>query len=115
MTPDLPCACSLASASHSPFRPWRDLDWDTTDGRYADVEISQCITCDQLWLRYFVEYEAFTRSGRWARGRIDLETALRIQPDEAVDFLNALPSYLYGGSFFGGVAGERSGPMPWGI
>ena len=115
MAPEFPCACSSANGLNTQFVPWRDLDWDTTDGRYGDVEIRECVTCKQLWLRYLVEYEGFTGSGRWARGRIDLETALRIQPDEAVDFLNALPNYLYGGSFFGGVARERSGPMPWGI
>jgi hypothetical protein len=84
-----------------------------TNGRYADVEITACVTCSQLWLRYFVEYEAFTSSGRWARGMIDVEAAKSIKPEEAPDFLARLPAYLFGGSFFDGKSGVRAGPMHW--
>jgi hypothetical protein len=91
------------------------LEPDVTEGRYADVSIRQCRTCGQLWLRYFVEYESFSRSGRWGRGRIDPVTAQSIRPEEGAQFLADLPSYLYGGSWFDGEEGERSGAMHWGI
>jgi hypothetical protein len=84
-----------------------------TNGRYADVEIKACVTCGQLWLRYFVEYEAFTTSGRWARGMIDETTAKSIKPEAAPDFLASQPAYLFGGSYFDGKSGVRAGPMHW--
>ncbi len=109
------CICASAAAQYDSFTVWRELEPDLTEGRYADVKISKCRTCGQLWLRYFVEYEAFSRSGRWARGRIEEARALTIQPHEGPSFLARLPSYLYGGSWFDGEEGERSGPMHWGI
>ena len=110
-----PCPCTSASARFDQFRLWRSLDWDTTEGRYADVDVQQCLNCDRLWLSYAVEYEAFSKSGRWARGVILEESAKAILPQEAVAFLAALPSHLYGGSWFNGESGERTGPMNWGI
>ena len=109
------CACASPAAQHDLFRLWRDLDSDLSGGRYADVRVQECRLCGELWIRYFVEYESFTGSGRWARGRIDETTANAIQPQEAPSFLAQLPSYLYGGSWFDGEEGERSGPMQWGI
>ena len=69
--------------------------------------------CQRLWLRYFVEYEAFSRSGRWARGLISEAEAEVIAPEDAPAHLERLPSYLYGGSYFDGQAGVRSGWMRW--
>ncbi len=115
MDDQTPCGCASATAQHRSFEEWRTLDPDLTEGRYADVSILKCRKCGQLWLRYFVEYEAFSRSGRWGRGRIDEARALTIQPHEGASFLAELPSYLFGGSRFNGQQGERSGPMEWGI
>ena len=41
---------------------------DETDNRYGDVELHVCRQCGTHWLRYFVEHEAFSRSGRWYYG-----------------------------------------------
>ena len=41
-------------------------------------------------------------------GEIDLKL------EKAVDHLNGLEWYLYGGSYFDGIVGRRSGPMRWG-
>ncbi len=87
---------------------------DETEGRFADVAILQCTECGQLWLRYAVEYEAFPRSGRWARGLIDEASAQEMRSEAAADFLAALPGYVFGGSWFGRV-GAGSGPMYWGV
>jgi hypothetical protein len=111
--PNPTCACQSAAAQFDQFRIWRPLDPDMTNGRYADVEIEACVTCGQLWLRYFVEYEAFSKSGRWARGVIDEAAAMNITPNAAPNFLARLPSYLFGGSYFDGKSGSRSGPIKW--
>ena len=105
------CACTRPQG-RAELKPWRDLDWDTTDGRFADVTILECQNCGRLWLRYFVEYEAFSRSGRWAMGEIDPETAMIIRPEEASQYLAGLPYYIRGGSYFGKVE-IASGYMRW--
>jgi hypothetical protein len=107
------CACEHGSASYRRFES-RDLGCDETDGRFAEVTLDRCRTCGRLWLRYLVEYEAFSRSGRWARGLISDDAASTITPEAAVPYLNRLDWYLYGGSYFHGLAGVRSGPMQWG-
>jgi hypothetical protein len=89
------------------------LGSDPTDGRYADVAINRCRTCTRTWLQYQVEYEAFSRSGRWARGVVTREQASAVTPETAADLLHGLPWYLYGGSYFDGVAGRKTGPMRW--
>lgn len=107
------CACQSTEFQSGLFHRWRSLDSDLTNGRYADVDVNECVSCGQLWIRYFVEYEAFTNSGRWARGMIDEPTASIITPDAVPDFLAALPAYIYGGSYFGGRCGKTSGLMRW--
>lgn len=106
------CECFSPNARYDQFHERRSLDWDTTNGRFADVQINECVTCGQLWLRYFVEYEAFTCSGRWGRGMIDPVKAMTIRPEDATSFLAKLPSYIRGGSFFG-KAEVVSGSTRW--
>lgn len=60
-----------------------------------------------------MEYEAFSRSGRWARGLISESDMQTITPQTAVAHLNGLEWYLYGGSYFDGISGRRTGPMRW--
>jgi hypothetical protein len=86
---------------------------DQTTGRFADVSLQRCRSCEKDWVHYFVEYEAFSHSGRWARGIVSAEEARSITPEIAAEFLHGLPWYLYGGSHFGGIAGRKSGPMNW--
>ena len=111
-TSHLSCRCELATAPFDLFTSFRSVGTDTTEGRFADVVIDACTACGRLWLRYSVEYEAFSRSGRWARGLIDPETAQAIEPAEAQGALER-SWYLYGGSYFDGVSGRRTGSMSW--
>ena len=107
------CICEQGSARFAQFDA-KPVGCDETEGRFADVTLNRCRTCDRLWLSYLVEYAAFSRSGRWARGLISEETAAGMTPERAVDHLNGLEWYLYGGSYFDGIPGRRSGPMRWG-
>ncbi|HEY1751664.1 MAG TPA: hypothetical protein VGG29_10385 [Caulobacteraceae bacterium] len=111
--PPAGCACEEGRADHTRFET-RELGVDETQGRFAEVSLCRCKACGRLWLRYFVEYEAFGRSGRWARGLIGEEAAAAMTPQAAEPYLRGLDGYLYGGSYFGGVTGRRRGPMPWG-
>jgi hypothetical protein len=108
------CICEQASAQFTQFES-SYIGCDETEGRYADVTLNRCRTCGRAWLHYFVEYEAFSRSGRWARGLISEAAAEAMVPEKAVDHLNGLEWYLYGGSYFDGIGGRRRGPMHWGL
>ena len=107
------CVCEQGGARFTEFES-RDVGCDETEGRFAEVTLNRCRTCGRTWLRYLVEYEAFSRSGRWARGLINDDAAKTITPETAVAHLDGLEWYLYGGSYFDGISGRRSGPMRWG-
>jgi len=92
-----------------------DIGCDETEGRYADVSCSRCKRCSRLWLWYQVDYEAFSRSGRWARGLINAEDAQAIQPSEAASYLERLEWHIRGGSYFNGLAKKVIGKARWGI
>jgi hypothetical protein len=112
--PPDPCVCEAPSASHEDFHV-QYIGVDETDGRYGDVSALTCKRCGQCWLRYFVEYEAFRASGRWARGPIDGEAARSITPEQATEVIAGMEWHLFGGSFFDGRSGRRSGAMHWGV
>src|SRR4051812_4368457 len=95
------CGCAEADARSDQFREWRSLPVDVTEGRFADVSILECLVCGDLWARYQVEYEGISKSGRWARGRIDDVGAASIRSEEVPDYLAGLDGHLFGGSYFG--------------
>jgi hypothetical protein len=88
---------------------------DDTQGRFADVELGRCVACRALWLRYFVEYEAFTASGRWAMCPVKPELADSITPENAPAFLDAAPWHVFGGSYYGHAGRRGAGLLRWGI
>ena len=73
---------------------------DMTNGRDGEVSLEVCKRCGTHWLHYFVEYEGFKASGRWFRGIISIEQARSMSPEQAVPFLEHLPWYFFGGSYF---------------
>jgi hypothetical protein len=91
----------------------RDVGIDETEGRFADVDLVRCTRCRRLWLRYAVEYEAFTASGRWAKAVIDEPTAAKMTPEEAPGYIASAPFRIVGGSYFG-TAKRGKGPVAWG-
>ena len=108
------CPCWNCGADYHQFAHFRSVGTDMTESRYAEVAVQECQECHQLWLRYFVEYEAFSRSARWARGPIGRPEAETITPERAVSHLEQ-DSYVYEGSYFDGAFGWRDTPMRWGI
>lgn len=106
------CVCDQPDARFDCFDS-KAVGTDPTEGRYAEVSLLRCRHCSRRWLRYAVEYESFSRSGRWARGLISEQDAKTITPETAAAFLAGLPWHLYGGSYFDGASGRRSGCMSW--
>ena len=87
------------------------LGQDLTEGRYGDVSIRACRVCGRRWLRYFVEYEAFTASGRWYTGLLPEGAEAGLTPERAAPLLESLPWHVHGGSYFGHAGRRGSGRL----
>jgi hypothetical protein len=79
------------------------------DANFAEVSLLTCSVCGQHWLRYFIEFEAFTASGRWYLGAITAEQASSLTAQNAKSTLENLSWYFYGGSYYRGRIGRTSG------
>lgn len=95
----LGCACEKPNPSYTEYRS-SELGIDHTNGRYGEVTIQQCKLCQRIWIHYFVEYENFSKSGRWYKGIVSKKDRPQITPENAVEYLESLEWYVYGGSFF---------------
>jgi hypothetical protein len=105
------CPCERAPQPADQYDTYRAVGSDPTNGRYGMVTILHCHTCGQLWLHYQVEYEGFSRSGRFFMGPISADLADEITPCAAIPWLGSLPWYLFGGSYFDGHQGRTSLPL----
>jgi len=107
------CPCLSAGPRIPDVIDERQVGRDETEGRFADLTLRRCSRCRRLWLRYQVEYEAFTASGRWVEAPIDEATAITLTPEAAPGFLDRAEFYIYGGSYFGHAGRRSSGPIAW--
>jgi hypothetical protein len=108
------CLCLQQGPRHPDVVNERSIGCDETEGRFAAVGLKRCARCGTLWLRYHVEYEGFTASGRWAETPIAEEVAAETTPESAAEFLDAAEWYIYGGSYYGHGGRRSSGPLHWG-
>lgn len=76
------------------------LGQDSTNGRFADVTIQQCINCKRKWINYLVEFESFSNSGRFYKGIVAEEDLPKITPQNSIKYIERLDWYIYGGSYF---------------
>ena len=106
-----PCICLNEPLTFDQYNEVKFVGVDETNGRFGEVHIWQCKHCGQHWLYYLVEYEAFSKSGRYFMGRITPELAETLLPNAAVDYLNKLDWHLYRGSYFDGRKGISKGQV----
>ena len=104
------CDCEAIHVIHD--AEVTDLGVDRRNGRFGEVRLHRCAACGARWLHYLVEYEAFSRSGRWFCGRVDEAAAASASAATAIATLAALPWYWAGGSYFDGEVSKGSGPVP---
>ncbi|MDX9844864.1 MAG: hypothetical protein RBT42_14045 [Aquabacterium sp.] len=81
------------------WQDWRDLGM--TD-RYWELSFMRCRGCGAPWLRAFLEYEAFSRSGRYYRAPVEEAALPGLTPDAALTLIEAAPFKIAGGSRFDG-------------
>lgn len=84
---------------------------DMTNLRFGEVSVETCKACGSKWLQYFVEYEAFTASGRYFRGIASLEQLQGLTPERAATVLADMTWYFRGGSYYR-TPGERASGLP---
>ncbi|TCG08690.1 hypothetical protein BZM27_10510 [Paraburkholderia steynii] len=73
---------------------------DKTNSRYGEVTLSRCQHCSTAWLRFFIEYESFSHSGRWYRAPVPCEREIEVTAERAIEMLNSLEPRFAGGSYF---------------
>jgi hypothetical protein len=110
--PAVACPCENPAARYTQFEERSVPGCDKTNGRFGEVTIERCRDCQRFWLKYQVEYQSFSRSGRWGRGLIDEAMIEQITPENALDYLHGLAWYILGGSYWG-KAERVSGPSHW--
>jgi hypothetical protein len=91
--------------------PGNKVDWQDpreigmTD-RYWELSTMRCPRCGATWLRAFLEYEAFSKSGRFYRAPATEGQLAALTPEGALALIEAAPFKIAGGSRFDGQ--ERS-------
>jgi len=107
------CKCLNLPIDYSNFYSENFVGIDETNGRFGEVTIQQCKSCNSFWIRYFVEYESFSKSGRWFTGIIKKENDIKeITPENSVEYIESLDWYFYGGSYFRTTGKKGNGRFP---
>lgn len=105
------CGCLTPPLYGDNFNIHRLAGYDETKNRFGEVSIETCKQCGTKWLHYFVEYEAFRKSGRWYRGVITDEVSLAVTPQNSVAILEGLDWWVSGGSYFNGIIKKGHGHL----
>ena len=103
-------ACLDPGAAYTVFDR-AEIGVDETHGRFGDVRVDRCRTCDTVWLHYFIEGDGRGYGGRWFRGIIDVATAKSVTPETAVAVLQQLRWHIRGGTYFGGASRSTRTPL----
>lgn len=98
--PKLGCACEKHDLIESEYRT-SIVGIDVTHGKNAEVSIIQCRLCQRIWLKYFVESEKSPKLSSWYKGIIAKKEVAEMKPENAIEYLENLPWYICGGSYFG--------------
>ena len=102
------CHCSEPPFNFQDYEV-TDVGVDETNGRFGEVTLHRCRKCGTLWLKYLIELEAFSNSGRWYRGQITPEQAKSLTPENAATILASLEWHFYGGSYFNSTGARANG------
>jgi len=88
------CHCEIPPFNHQHYTEL----YGGYDNKHGHVEVSQCIKCKQKWIKYLIEEEWQTNSGRWWRVKLNSSS---IEIEDAREFFEKQTLGFFGGSFFG--------------
>lgn len=87
-----------------------DSTWIGSDAQGGEVELLARKGAPQvLYVRYYIAWEAMSRSGRWFCGPVVASQVTGLTPDNALELLASLDYYYGGGSYYEGHILELSG------
>ena len=81
------------------------------DFNYGEVSINTCKKCKTKWLKYLIEEEHYTKSGRWWRVPIDISIANSLTAENAKELLESLDWSFIGGSYYDGKIRKIEKPI----
>ncbi|NND82913.1 MAG: hypothetical protein HKN50_10840 [Gammaproteobacteria bacterium] len=98
------CRCSEPPFYYKDYES-KDIGVDPNDPKFGEVSMDLCRSCDKLWLKYHIEWDGYSRSGRWYRGEVTPEQAEGITPQKAAELLKMAEWHFKGGSYYksGGI------------
>ena len=94
----LGCACEKPSPNYTEYRS-SELGTDHTDNRDAEVSFQQCRLCQRIWVYYAVSSAGSPDATKWYKGIVSKKERLQITPENALEHLESLEWYVYGGEF----------------
>ena len=102
---------SKSASDHSDcicLQPGAAVEWtDRADigmtNNYWEVTRMRCAKCQRPWIRAFIEYEAFPRSGRFYRAPSTDAALDRVSPAAGMAIIEDAEIKIAGGSYFDGV------------
>lgn len=95
----LGCACEKPDSGYTEFRS-SVLGTDNTSSRNAEVSFQQCKLCQRIWVVYTVQSGDASYAVAWYKGIVSKKDRPHITPEKALDHLENLEWYVYGGDFF---------------
>lgn len=90
------CVCMNPPLHYDDFEIDPVSDSFHEDANGGEITVEKCRHCGTKWLCYFVEYPAFTSSGRWCRGVVTDDELSRLGTEMVLSCLGGLPWHLYG-------------------
>lgn len=106
----LGCACEKPTSSYTEFRT-SALGVDQTHGKNAGVGIQQCKLCQRIWIHYAFHAALTSESGKWYKGIVSKKDRPQITPENALEYLENLEWYVYGGEIFGNTTAFGAGKI----
>ncbi|MDO3558285.1 hypothetical protein Q3O98_03880 [Ralstonia pseudosolanacearum] len=89
---------------------WQDRGFIGATADYWEISRLRCAKCGTQWASAFLEYEAFSRSGRHYRAPVTDTSLEEITPEAALRLIEAAPLRIAGGSRFDGIECVDRGP-----
>lgn len=97
--PKLGCGCEKPNQTSADYRTSK-IGTDLTDSRNAEVDVLQCKLCQRIWIIYSLGADSLP-SAKCFKGIVAKKDLSAITPENALQHLENLEWYIYGGADFG--------------
>jgi hypothetical protein len=95
--------------------PFQYLEYDTEslgyDSDFGEVSVDTCKKCNKQWLKYLIEEEHYSKSGRWWRIPIKNINNKKLTVKDAKSFIESAEWCFIGGSYYEGKISKITAPI----